>query len=84
MRDVTVSCVSADGRDGHFISQCRQRHSHTELLTFLREINRETPMAKALNLIANNFATHKLSVLQDWLTKHPLRNALRPDIGARG
>src|SRR5258705_181594 len=45
--------------DGTIISRCEQRHRHSEWLTFLRQINRETPKDKELHLICDNYATHK-------------------------
>ena len=56
--------------DGHVIGQCQQRHTHVEWLKFLRQIDRETPKGKTLHLIADNYATHKHPVVQDWLAKH--------------
>ncbi len=60
--------------DGQVIGQCQQRHTHAEWLKFLRKIDRETPKDKTLHLIADNYATHKHSVVQDWLAKHPRFN----------
>jgi len=57
--------------DGQVIGQCQQRHTHTEWLRFLKKIDRQTPKDKVLHLIADNYATHKHPVVQDWLTKHP-------------
>ncbi len=57
--------------DGQVIGQCQQRHTHAEWLKFLKKIDRQTPKDKALHLIADNYATHKHPVVQDWLTKHP-------------
>lgn len=57
--------------DGQVIGQCQQRHTHAEWLKFLKKIDRETPKDKTLHLIADNYATHKHPVVQDWLTKHP-------------
>jgi transposase len=57
--------------DGSVIAQCEQQHRHTEWLKFLRKIDRETPKDKALHLIADNYATHKHPVVQEWLAKHP-------------
>jgi transposase len=53
------------------ISQCQQRHRHTEWLKFLKQIDRETPADKALHLIVDNYATHKHPNVQRWLAKHP-------------
>jgi len=57
--------------DGQVIAQCQQRHRHTEWLKFLRQIDRQTPKDKTLHLIADNYATHKHPVVQQWLAKHP-------------
>ena len=60
--------------DGQVIGQCQQRHTHAEWLKFLRKIDRETPKGKTLHLIADNYATYKHPVVQDWLAKHPRFN----------
>ncbi|MHB8415819.1 MAG: IS630 family transposase, partial [Acidiferrobacteraceae bacterium] len=57
--------------NGTVIGQCQQRHRHVEWLKFLKKIDRETPKDKTLHLIADNYATHKHPVVQDWLAKHP-------------
>lgn len=57
--------------DGTVIARCEERHRHTEWLTFLRQINRETPKDKALHLICDNYATHKHPKVKEWLEKHP-------------
>ena len=57
--------------DSTIISTCQQRHTHVEWLKFLKKIDRETPKDKALHLIADNYATHKHPVVQEWLAKHP-------------
>ena len=56
--------------EGHIISTCLPRHRHTEWLTFLRLIDRQTPKDKALHLIVDNYATHKHPKVQQWLTRH--------------
>jgi transposase len=57
--------------DGKVIGQCQSRHRHTEWLTFLRQIDRETPKDKELHLICDNYATHKHPKVREWLEKHP-------------
>ena len=57
--------------NGHVIGRCHQRHTHVEWLKFLRQIDRETPRGKTLHLIADNYATNKHPVVQEWLAKHP-------------
>jgi transposase len=56
--------------DGSVIARCEQRHRHVEWLTFLRQIDRETPKDKALHLICDNYATHKHPKVKEWLEKH--------------
>ena len=57
--------------DGTVIGQCRSRHRHTEWLSLLRKLDRETPKDKKLHLIFDNYATHKHPNVQRWLDKHP-------------
>ncbi len=57
--------------DGNVIGTCQQRHTHVQWLKFLKKIDRETPKDKALHLIADNYATHKHPVVQEWLRAHP-------------
>jgi transposase len=56
--------------DGKVIAQCQPHHRHSEWLTFLRQIHRETPKDKTLHLICDNYATHKHPKVQKWLEKH--------------
>ncbi len=39
-----------NGLDDTLIGQCQQRHTHVEWLKFLKQIDRETPKNKALQL----------------------------------
>lgn len=57
--------------DGQVIGQCQPRHTHTEWLKFLKQIDRETPKGKSLHLICDNYATHKHLNVKKWLDKHP-------------
>ncbi len=57
--------------DGSVISRCEARHRHTEWLSFLRQIDRDTPKDKTLHLICDNYATHKHPNVQAWIAKHP-------------
>ena len=60
--------------DGQVIGQCQLHYTHAEWLKFLKKIDRETPKNKTLHLIADNYATHKHPVVQNWLAKHPRFN----------
>ncbi len=73
-RNVTTTLFAAlNILDGQVIGQCQQ-HTHVEWLKFLKQIDRETPGDKMLHLIADNYATHKHPVVQDWLARHPRFN----------
>jgi transposase len=56
---------------GQVIGQCMKRHRHQEWLRFLRTIDRKTPKALDLHLIADNYATHKHPTVDAWLARHP-------------
>jgi len=57
--------------DGTVISMCDDRHRHQEWLKFLRVIDHVTPQARAIHLIADNYATHKHPKVERWLVRHP-------------
>ena len=57
--------------DGTVISRVTKRHRHQEYLTFLRQLDRETPTGINLHLIVDNYATHKHEKVKRWLGKHP-------------
>ncbi|MDR1646529.1 MAG: IS630 family transposase [Zoogloeaceae bacterium] len=54
--------------DGQIIGQY---HTHAKWLKFLKKIDRATPKDKMLHLVADNYATHKHPVVQEWLSRHP-------------
>ncbi|MGH9439806.1 MAG: IS630 family transposase [Terriglobia bacterium] len=57
--------------DGTVMATCMARHRHQEWLKFLRLIDRQTPKAKQLHLIVDNYATHKHPEVQAWAERHP-------------
>jgi transposase len=56
---------------GKLIARTEASHTHIEWLRFLKQIDRETPPALDLHLIADNYATHKHPKVRAWLDKHP-------------
>jgi transposase len=56
---------------GKLIARTEASHTHIEWLRFLKQIDRETPAALDLHLIADNYATHKHPKVRAWLDKHP-------------
>jgi transposase len=67
----TTLFAALDVATGKVIGQCMKRHRHQEWLKFLRAIDRATPRALDLHLIADNYATHKHPTVKAWLAKHP-------------
>jgi len=57
--------------DGKIIGDCMPRHRHQEFIRFLKKIDSETPSNLQLNLIVDNYGTHKHPHVQSWLRRHP-------------
>ena len=57
--------------DGSLISNTQEKHRHEEWLTFLKQIDKETPKNLDLHLIIDNYSTHKHQNVKNWLIKHP-------------
>jgi transposase len=66
----TTLFAALDVATGQVIGQCMKRHRHQEGLRFLRTIDRRTPKALDLHLIADNYATHKHPAVKAWLAEH--------------
>ena len=72
IRHGTITLFAAlDYLDGRLISRTEARHTHVEWLRFLKQIDRETPKALDVHLIADNYCTHKHEKVQAWLARHP-------------
>lgn len=57
--------------DGSVIGSCKERHRHEEFLTFLKQIDRQTPKDLDLHLVLDNYATHKHPDVKAWLQTQP-------------
>ena len=68
---VTTLFAALNVLTGKVLSMTDQLHRHQEWLRFLKMIDRNTPKAKQLHLIVDNYATHKHPEVIDWLVKHP-------------
>ena len=66
----TTLFAALDVLEGRVIGQCMARHRHQEFIRFLNKINRETPPARELHLIIDNYATHKHPKVRAWLERH--------------
>lgn len=56
---------------GKVIGQCYARHRHQEFLKFLKRLDAEFPEEIQLNLVMDNYGTHKHPRVQRWLQHHP-------------
>jgi hypothetical protein len=50
--------------------QVMSRHRHQEFIRFLNTINRQTAAAQDVDLIVDNYATHKHPKVRAWLARH--------------
>lgn len=57
--------------DGVVVGECHARHRSKEFITFLKRLDRETPVGLALHLIVDNSSTHKSPPVRRWLARHP-------------
>ena len=68
---VTTLFATLNVLTGKGMSMTDQLHRHQEWLRFLETIDRKTPKKKELQLIVDNYATHKHPQVLAWLAEHP-------------
>jgi transposase len=68
---VTSLFAALDVATGKVISSLHRRHRSTEFRKFLNKIDKEVPAELDVHLIADNYATHKTDIIQNWLAAHP-------------
>ena len=68
---VTSLFAALDVASGVTISTCYRRHRHQEFLRFLDEIEANLPRGLDVHLVMDNYGTHKVSKVRDWLARHP-------------
>lgn len=71
-RHGTTSLFAAlDTATGSVIGKCYKRHRAVEFKKFLREIEGNVPDGQDVQLIMDNYATHKTPAIRNWLAKRP-------------
>jgi hypothetical protein len=55
----TTLFAAIDMTEAKVVASCMPRHRHQEWITFLKQIDTETPGDRELHLIVDNYATHK-------------------------
>ena len=66
----TTLFAAIDMAQGKVIASCMPRHRHQEWIQFLNRIDRETPADLDINLIVDNYATHKHPKVKAWFKRH--------------
>jgi transposase len=72
---VTSLFAAMDVASGVTISTCYRRHRHQEFLRFLNEIDQNLPTGVDVHLVMDNYGTHKVSRVRNWLARHPRYHA---------
>jgi transposase len=68
---VTSLFAAMDVASGVTISTCYRRHRHQEFLRFLNQIDENLPAGPEVHLVMDNYGTHKVSRVRNWLARHP-------------
>ena len=68
---VTSLFAAMDVASGVTISTCYRRHRHQEFLRFLNEIDANLPAKLQVHLVMDNYGTHKVAKVRNWLARHP-------------
>ena len=68
---VTSLFAAMDVASGVTISSCYRRHRHQEFLRFLNEVDENLPSGLDVHLVMDNYGTHKVSKVRNWLARHP-------------
>jgi transposase len=72
VRHGTTSLFAAlDVKTGEVIGQCHRRHRAAEFRKFLDAIEAAVPEDLDVDLVVDNYATHKTPVIRRWLAKRP-------------
>jgi transposase len=68
---VTSLFAAMDVASGITIGSCYRRHRHQEFLRFLNDIELNLPAGFDVHLIMDNYGTHKVTKVRNWLARHP-------------
>jgi len=71
-RHGTLSLFAAlDVKSGQVYARCRHRHRQQEFLSFLKQLERDTPVGLDLHVVLDNYAAHKTPSVRLWVARHP-------------
>ena len=67
----TTLFAALDIANGTVIGQCKARHRHQELLSFLNHLEKSVPAALDVHLVMDNYGTHKHPKVRAWFARRP-------------
>ena len=67
----TTLFAELDVATGEVMTQCKPRHRHQEFLGFLRQIEKSVPGDLDIQLVVDNYCTHKHAKVRAWLAQRP-------------
>jgi transposase len=71
-RHGTTSLFAAlDVKTGEVLGTCHRRHRSVEFRRFLAQIEAHVPPGLDIELIMDNYGTHKTALIQRWVLRHP-------------
>jgi transposase len=68
---VTSLFAAMDVASGVTISTCYRRHRQQEFVRFLNEVDENLPAGLDVHLVMDNYGTHKVTRVRNWLARHP-------------
>jgi transposase len=68
---VTSLFAAMDVASGVTISTCYRRHRQQEFVRFLNDVDGNLPAGLDVHLVMDNYGTHKVSRVRNWLARHP-------------
>jgi transposase len=68
---VTSLFAALNVATGEAIAKCHRRHRHQEFLKFLTVIDATLQGEAEVHLVMDNYGTHKVTKVRQWLARHP-------------
>ena len=68
---ITTLFAALDVATGQILTQCKPRHRHQELLSFLKHIDANVPPDLDVHLIVDNYSPHKHAKVKRWIAARP-------------
>jgi transposase len=71
-RHGTLSLFAAlDVASGEVYARCQKRHRQQEFLSFLKQLEEQTPKELDIHMVLDNYAAHKTPRVRLWIARHP-------------